>query len=55
MGEDAAADASARKAAGLRKLELPDRDTFGVGLERVQDGERRFLNSFVKTPTRGAR
>lgn len=54
LGEDVAADVSARRAAALRQLGLPDRDRFGRGLERIQGGERRFLNSFVKTPTRGA-
>ena len=45
LGEDAAAVASARKAAGLRKLGLPDAGTFGLYMERVQGAERRFLNA----------
>jgi hypothetical protein len=45
LGQRAAAVASARKALDLRKLDLPDPDTFGEALERVQGAERRFLNA----------
>jgi hypothetical protein len=48
LGDEAASSQSVRKAAELRRQDLPDAEVFGLALERVQGAERRFLEAAMK-------